>query len=174
MKNRPIQLRASQGFTMAVTLIMLLVVTLLVMGSMRGVVVGERASGDYRERSQTIQRAEQALRQGEMALRQTGCATSWNCLTNAQGLNVLTGPVSSPVTAWSVTSGVTPVAVTNAGRYVVEPIGSFTASGRFPSTSCYRWAVTAKAYSSLNASAGTLDANEGAVVQSQVIVCPVT
>lgn len=174
MQNRQTQLRAARGFTMAVTLIMLLVVTLLVMGSMRGVVVGERAAGDYRERSQTIQRAEQALRQGELALRQPSCATAWNCLTNAQGLNESSGPASNPITAWSVASGTTAVAVANAGRYVVQPLGTFTASGRFPSTACYRWAVTAKAYSSLNASAGTLDANEGAVVQSQVIVCPVS
>jgi type IV pilus assembly protein PilX len=56
---------AQRGISMMVSLVLLVVVTLIALGSMRGVVMQARMSGASHDRSQTFQAAEAALREAE-------------------------------------------------------------------------------------------------------------
>lgn len=65
--------RRQRGISLAVSLVLLLVVTLVAMGSMRGVVLQARMSGTAHDRNLSFQAAEVALRAAE---RRAATATS--------------------------------------------------------------------------------------------------
>ena len=59
------QRRGQHGVSLIVSLVLLVVVTLLALGSMRGVVMQARMSGTTHDRNLSFQAAEAALREGE-------------------------------------------------------------------------------------------------------------
>lgn len=63
--NRTAAAAAQRGVSMMVSLVLLVVVTLIALGSMRGVVMQARMSGASHDRSLTFQAAEAALREAE-------------------------------------------------------------------------------------------------------------
>jgi len=78
--------RGQRGAVLVVALIFLLVMTMLIMASVRGTVLQERMAGNIYDRSLAFQAAEAALREGERyALASapkpaaTACDTSGNC-----------------------------------------------------------------------------------------------
>lgn len=78
--------RRQRGAVLVVALIFLLVMTMLIMASVRGTVLQERMAGNIYDRSLAFQAAEAALREGERyalesAPKPTGvaCDTSGNC-----------------------------------------------------------------------------------------------
>ena len=63
--NRTAAAAAQRGVSMMVSLVLLVVVTLIALGSMRGVVMQARMSGASHDRSLSFQAAEAALREAE-------------------------------------------------------------------------------------------------------------
>ncbi len=72
---RPTVQRRQRGVSLIVSLVLLVVVTLLALGSLRGVVLQARMSGTTTDRSLAFQAAEAALRDAE---RRAGIASSGN------------------------------------------------------------------------------------------------
>ncbi len=68
---KPIARRSQLGASLFVVLIMLLVMTLLGLAVVRGVLLRERMSANMYDRSLSFQAAESALREAEIAIRQT-------------------------------------------------------------------------------------------------------
>lgn len=65
LKHRHIDRRSQRGISLVVSLILLVVSTLVALGSMRGVVMQTRMSGSTHDRSLAFQAAEAALRDAE-------------------------------------------------------------------------------------------------------------
>jgi type IV pilus assembly protein PilX len=79
-------LHKQRGAVLIVALIFLLVMTMLILASVRGTVMQERMAGNLYDRSLAFQAAEAALREGERFVLETapkpsaaGCDTSGNC-----------------------------------------------------------------------------------------------
>ena len=54
-----------RGFVLIISMLVLLVLTILVVNSVRNSVLGEKMAGNYMDRNRAMQAAEQALRQGK-------------------------------------------------------------------------------------------------------------
>jgi len=67
----PPSFQQQRGAVLIVTLVMLLLLTLLALGSMRGTTLQERMAGNLRDESQAFQAAEMAQRAAEAALLKT-------------------------------------------------------------------------------------------------------
>lgn len=76
-----------QGFALIITMLVLLILTILVVNTVRSNALGEKTAGNYMDRGRAMQAAEQALRQGEALLLTNG-------LTCVDGCSVAGGVVA--------------------------------------------------------------------------------
>jgi type IV pilus assembly protein PilX len=114
MKNPDLQLR-QRGAVLAVSLVMLLVITLIAVSSMRGTILEEKMAGNTRDRNVAFQTTESAVREAEIFIE--GVASLGN-FDGSAGLFGLTDaePTFSSATTW--TDGTLHVAATsNYGSY---------------------------------------------------------
>lgn len=165
MKNK---FRNEAGFALIVSMIILVVLTILVVSSMRSTTLSEKMSGSYMDRTLAQQAAEQALRQAESKLVSEGEKCVVGCTIKAG--TVATGAVAAanmtlPV-AWSDTDATVITADTEqktTAKYIVSLLpDTFLASGK---TGC-------KAYSIMGRGTG-VDTNSVVVLQTVAYVCPI-
>lgn len=162
--------RRQQGVALFVVLMLLLVMTLLVLASMRSSLMNERMSGATYDRSLAFQLTESALREAEaLVTTNSNPVFGYNCVTNdtcqpTPSNAFQAGPGSCVVggdLCW-VNSAVTPPSV-SAGRpqYYIEYLGQFNSSdslgvssganqaqygGAGGSPIAYRYRVTARSH----------------------------
>ncbi len=114
-----------QGVVLVISLIMLLIMTLLAIGSMNTTVLEEKMAGNYKDRNMAFQAAEAGLRAGESYLRTTPVLAVFDGST---GLYL---PTTSGLPRWkpdnwaSISSREylgTLSGVTTAPRYIIEEL----------------------------------------------------
>lgn len=152
------------GFALVVTMLVLLVLTILVVNSVRSSTMNEQMAGSYMDRNRSLQAAEQALRQGQSLLLNNG----ETCLA---GCSVAAGAVSASVVqsamplAWPGAANATAVTLaanqaTSASYQIVQLNDALRAADK---TSC-------KAYSIMGRGVG-IDSRAAAVLQTVAYVC---
>lgn len=157
-----------KGFVLIVSMLVLLILTILVVNSVRSSVLGEKMAGNYMDRNRALQAAEQALRQGEAAL--LGADSGQTCLSGcsitAGAVAASTASVNAIPSAWSDPGSAT---ITTAygqlttAKYQVNQLNdSLRAADK---NDC-------KAYSVMGRGAG-VDSRAVVLLQTVVYVCPI-
>lgn len=164
--------RRQRGISLIVSLVLLLVVTLLALGSMRGVVLQARMSAGTHDRSLAFQAAEVALREAEQravaatdgSIPSSGCNDGY-CA--APALNATPRWFDSAFAGWRTATADAPTDAPAPPEAIVEDMGDSASNwpgcenDSTPSPNClaHRYVVTARS---------TADGRATVLVQSQV------
>ncbi|WP_432723126.1 PilX N-terminal domain-containing pilus assembly protein [Jeongeupia wiesaeckerbachi] len=157
--------KRQQGFVLVVSLILLVIVTILVVNTMRATTMNEKMAGNYMDRNRAYQAAEQALRQGEAVLQNNADA----CLAGCTTANVTdTGAaVTVMPNSWSDTNA--KVAAINNGQATSAKFLVNQLSNSFLPTD----KLGCKPYSIMGRGQG-IDTRSVVVLQSVAYVCPIS
>lgn len=159
--------RRNQGFALIVTMLVLLILTILVINSVRSSIMNEQMAGSYLDRNRALFAAEQALRQGEALLLTNGEKCLAGCDVAAGSVDLSSTQVNSIPTGWDAgkASRTATLATTGQGTsatfQIVQLNDSLRANGK----------GACKAYSIIARGVG-LDSRAGAHLQTVVHVCP--
>lgn len=151
---------------MIVSMLVLLVLTILVVNSVRSTVLGEKMAGNYMDRNRALQAAEQALSQGTAALlgNDNGKTCYDGCSITAGVVAPSAVNVAAIPSAWtdpgSATIAYASGQLTTAKYQVVQLDNSLRASDK---TDC-------KAYSIMGRGAG-VDSRAVVILQTVAYVC---
>lgn len=156
-----------QGFVLIVSMLVLLVLTILVVNSVRNSALGEKMAGNYMDRNRAMQAAEQALRQGEAVL--LGADNGQTCLS---GCSVTSGVVAASATnvttipsVWTDAGATTITSASGqltAAKFQVAQLADVLRAG--DKTDC-------KAYSIMGRGSG-IDSRAIVILQTVAYVCP--
>lgn len=158
-----------KGFVLIVSMLVLLVLTILVVNSVRSSVLGEKMAGNYMDRNRAMQAAEQALRQGEAAL--LGADNGQTCLN---GCAITAGAVSASSAAVNT---IPSVWADSGSATIAKAYGQMT-TGKFQVTQlndALRAAdkTDCKAYSIMGRGEG-VDSRAVVILQTVTYVCPIS
>jgi len=156
--------KRQDGFVLIIAMILLVVLSLISIRGMSSASIGEKMSGSYRERSQAIAAAEQALLQGQVLLQANAvlCMDTVCDNTNLVGTAAATASANLP-NAWSDTNSVsitTVVGQVSTGKYLINAL----THANFSKVNC-------KPYSIMGRGQGA-NASSVAVLQTVAYVCP--
>lgn len=101
-----------KGFALLMTIIILIVLSILVVNAIRNATLNEKMAGNYMDRSQAQQAAEQALRQAQTLLVTNGETCLSGCSV-AAGVVAASASGGAIPTAWSDTGKTTATLATN-------------------------------------------------------------
>lgn len=157
--------KSEKGFALVVSMLILLVLTILVVNSVRNTALNEKMAGNYMDRTNALQAAEQALRQGEALLATNGDTCVSGCSVTGGSVAASTAD-GTPPDVWSDT-GATTATITSAqrtsGKYQVKLLTDASLpSGK---SGC-------KAYSIMGRGQG-LDSRSVVVLQTIAFVCSI-
>lgn len=152
------------GFVLIVAMIFMIVVSIFAVNSIRGATLGEKISGNYRERNQAFMAAEQAIAQGQALLRANAvtCLESVCDNTNLVGLAAAYNGASLPA-AWSDTNS-SNVSGGNgqptSGKYLINALTNVA----FAKTDCAAYSVMGKGFG--------INVNNTVLLQTVIYICP--
>jgi len=165
MFNLPKSLKKQSGAVLAISLIMLLLLTLIGVTAMQTTSLEEKMAGNARDRNLAFQAAESGLREGENFLTQATLPTFTNAGTGGLYTQSATPPDENAdwSAATTVSHAVTGVAA--APEYVIQQIGSTGGAsgsasldaGLYTSSDMYR--VTARAVGGTTAAIVVVQSN---------------
>lgn len=159
-----------RGFVLIVSLIFLVAITVLVVGGMKGSILGERMAGSHMDRTRAYQAAEQALRMGEAALqaRADACVSGCTDTTARSGIGALSNAVPTAWPSSNTSIGVRDNTTTgaNANQTKAEFLVNLLPDTLLPSSR-----AGCKAYSIMGRGSGRAAAT-AVLLQTVVFVCP--
>lgn len=158
--------RAEKGFALVVSMLILLVLTILVVNSVRNTALNEKMAGNYMDRTNALQAAEQALRQGEAILAKNGDTCVSGCSVSAGTVDPSTVEVASQPAEWSDVGATSATAASNqktSGKYQIKLL----TDASLPSGK-----AGCKAYSIMGRGQG-LDSRSVVVLQTIAFVCSI-
>lgn len=166
--------KAESGFALLMTLIVLVILSMVVLGSIKVNILNERASGNYMERALAYQAAEQALQQGKLFL----VDNSAICFDGTVGCTITAGAIAAlPDT--TVLSSVLPTVWDSSKSKSVSLVSNQASNGAFMVTRLADTTLTrangevvegCKAYSIIGRGVGK--GNSETLLQTVSWLCP--
>lgn len=163
--NRPGHNR-EQGFALIFSMLTLLLLTIIVVNSVRTTTMNEQMAGSYMDRNRAYQAAELALRQGEALLSTNADTCLTGCIVDNAG--VVKGGSDAPNTLPDSFAGNKEMTASNGGTtssYMIRQLSNEHLPEEKRNSGC-------KAYSIMGKGIG-IDTRTAVVLQTVAFMCPI-
>lgn len=164
-----------KGFALLFTMLVLILLSVVVISSVRTTTFGERVSGSYMDRTRAFQEAERALAQGKAMLMDNSALCLDGCQVSSSGVVADSGLGQAfGATTWDWSSASLNIVTDNNASYIIDKLKKTDTAGvpvEFVTPSTGQTRTDCQPYSILGRGQG--NGGGEVVLQTVVWLCPI-